>query len=210
MKKNLYFILLPILLLQISTNVMSMKRRADEAPNGLRETDCKRARFRASDVPDILIPSLTLNPVLSLQEICAGYIVKNIDQNELIEGLINGDSDTLKFVEQVCRTKEGQKSFIEVLLPNFKVFIGYAKEWSFTDLAVVNGPKIWRRVIDLNQVILVLILKYLKAQNRMEDFYKIVKLPHLNQQKGIINLVEAWSGFNPNEQGFLQDEFKLS
>ena len=68
---------------------------------------------------------------------------------------------------------------------------------------------ICRNVTDFDQVLLILILKYLKKQNRMNEFYDIVNLPHLNKDGDPVQLILAWSTFTPIEQSYLKKEFEI-
>jgi hypothetical protein len=243
----------------------------------------------------------------TLQELCSARVAKNIDVNELIDGLISGDANTLEFLEDVCQPAKSRQSFANSLLPNFfvvyKIFAGHENEFSKNEVSSVKwsrnskyiacglsdgiariwdvetgenkdslglqdfvitgdsfipwyaiaggssgytvnvvtgegefllehlrGPytaawspdgkylasgsldktvRIWRKIADFNQILLILILQYLKKNNRMHEFYEVINLPHLNKDGEIIQLVLAWFDFNPIEQRYLKQEFGI-
>jgi WD40 repeat protein len=67
----------------------------------------------------------------------------------------------------------------------------------------------WRKITDLNQALLILVLKYLKKNNRSEEFYKIVNLPYLNREGELVQFVLAWFDFYPVEQRYLKQTFYI-
>lgn len=69
----------------------------------------------------ICFQKIDLFAVTSLQELTARRIAESIDVNEFIGGLISGNADTFKFLEDVCKTQEERQGFAYGLLPYFLV-----------------------------------------------------------------------------------------
>jgi hypothetical protein len=95
-----------------------------------------------------------------------------------------------------------------------------AMAWNLDGLCILSSEvendgrlmhyiKRWRNITDLNQVLLILVLQYLYTKKRINEFYDIVNLPHLNTEGGIIQLISAWFDFNPIEQRYLKQEFGI-
>lgn len=150
--------------------------------------------------------------------------VLKMDADSLVKNLISGQYELLRCIELIEQDYYYRQCFSSRFLYYFvihKIFGGY-EDYKLSvskflrpgggylsTVATDCSISLWRLVTDFNQILLILILKYLKKENRMHKFYKVVNLPHLNRKDTGIQLALAWSAFNPTEQRYLKQEFGI-